>query len=182
MPLQKPISNLLNLAYSYVEQGYDVYMINCRGNRYSRRHITLDPDGPEFWNFSWQEMALFDVPEVIDVVRQRTGSSTVQCVGHSQGGSVLLALLSLKPEYNKIITHVGLLAPFTQMQKIGFPINTVIKAAYNLEYQRNWEFLPHTYPQEILARSVCKVLNGRICNWGLNFILGPSINQLDGVS
>lgn len=168
-------------AFNYVENGYDVHLINCRGNRYSRKHKTLDPLDPAFWHFSWYEMAIYDVPETIEKMRELTGSPSVQYVGHSQGATVVIALLSLKPEYNKIITHAGLLAPFTYMKEVGFPINAMIEGFY-MDDVIDFEFLPHSYPQNILSMSVCRLFNGAVCNMGLNFILGPSYNQIDPVS
>lgn len=168
-------------AINYVKMGYDVYLINCRGNRYSRKHQTLSPNDPLFWDFSWSQMAIYDVPETIEMIRIKTGSSTIQCVGHSQGGTVLIALLSSKPEYNQIITHLGLLAPFTYMQEVGFPINVIIETFF-YDNIINFEFLPHTFPQDLFAESVCRLANGVICNMGLNFVLGPSHNQIDPVS
>jgi len=32
--------------------GYDVWLANSRGTRYSRRHIRMDPTMPEFWDYS----------------------------------------------------------------------------------------------------------------------------------
>lgn len=157
-------------------------MINCRGDRYSQQHITLDSRESAFWNFTWQEMARYDVPETINAILKRTGSATIQCVGHSQGGTVLLALLATAPRYNQIISHAGLFAPFTFMNRIGFPINAVISAFYRNDYHRYWQFLPHTFFQKIAANTICNTFNGQLCNLFLHFILGPSTNQMDGVS
>lgn len=126
-------------------------------------------------------MAMYDVPETIIMILDETNSKTLQCVGHSQGGTILLALLAEIPRYNQIITHVGLLAPFTYMQKVGFPINTVIEYFFYHDLN-NFEFLPHTNHQYFLAQFICRIGNGAICNIGLNFILGPSHNQIDPVS
>ena len=42
-------------AYVLADNGYDVWLGNYRGNRYSRRHLTLNPDSlfnRDFWQFS----------------------------------------------------------------------------------------------------------------------------------
>ncbi|KAJ8929027.1 hypothetical protein NQ314_018338 [Rhamnusium bicolor] len=41
------------IGFEILEQGYDVWLLNIRGNTYSRKHVTLDPDlNPSgFWNF-----------------------------------------------------------------------------------------------------------------------------------
>lgn len=41
---------------------YDVWMLNARGNPYSRRHVWLDPDiDTEYWDFSFAEIGKYDI-------------------------------------------------------------------------------------------------------------------------
>ncbi len=44
------------------------------GNRYGRNHTTLNPDDKSetFWQFSWDEMALSDLPSMIHYVLDTT--------------------------------------------------------------------------------------------------------------
>jgi lysosomal acid lipase/cholesteryl ester hydrolase len=61
-------------------------MANTRGNTYSRRHKTLNPEGLEFWRFSIDELALIDLPTQIDFILTTTGAESTAFVGHSQVG------------------------------------------------------------------------------------------------
>lgn len=41
-----------DLVYLLVQNGYDVWLSNCRGNAYSRKHVSLDPDRDKmFWRY-----------------------------------------------------------------------------------------------------------------------------------
>ncbi|XP_053607253.1 lipase 3-like [Plodia interpunctella] len=103
------------LAYLLAEAGFDVWLGNARGNYYSRRHQTLNPDGGrrdlDFWRFSWDEIGNLDLPVVIDYVIATTGQPKLHYIGHSQGGTTFLVLNSLNPEYNEKFHSFQALAP-----------------------------------------------------------------------
>ena len=78
-----------SFAFMLVEAGFDVYLANSRGNRYSREHVILKPNEPEFWKWSWQEMAKYDLPATIDIVLETSKKKNLYYIGHSQGRCTL---------------------------------------------------------------------------------------------
>lgn len=108
-------------AYLLADKGYDVWITNCRGNRYSRKHITKNPDVPSsgFWKFSWTEIGKYDHPAVIDYILSETGFEKLYYSGHSQGSTTLFVLLSLRPEYNSKINVASLMAPIAYLNDPG---------------------------------------------------------------
>lgn len=56
------------LAFILADLGYDVWLGNSRGNTYSRHHINMSNENALFWDFSWHEMAMYDIPAEIDFI------------------------------------------------------------------------------------------------------------------
>ncbi|KOX72951.1 Lipase 3 [Melipona quadrifasciata] len=73
------------LGFILADQGYDVWLGNMRGNRYSRKHLTLTVSDPDFWNLNWNEMGIYDVPAMIDHIIEQTKQEKIFMVSHSQG-------------------------------------------------------------------------------------------------
>ncbi|CAN7981882.1 unnamed protein product, partial [Ixodes pacificus] len=92
-----------SLGFLLADAGYDVWLGNARGNIYTS-NINLARDDRRFWDFSIDELASEDLPSVIDTVLNITGKEKLQYVGWSQGALQIFALLSEKPEYNKMVS------------------------------------------------------------------------------
>ncbi|XP_011312364.1 lipase member K [Fopius arisanus] len=101
----------ISLAYQLSDAGYDVWLGNLRGNTYSRRHTTVSPEDPLFWDFSLDEYATLDLAAMTDYVLNYTEQPSVSYVGHSIGSTIVSLLLAERPEYNEKINLMILLAP-----------------------------------------------------------------------
>ena len=63
-------------AFILARGGYDVWMGNNRGNRYSVGHIKLDNTSKEYWDgVNWENMGTKDVPAAIYYILNFTNSS-----------------------------------------------------------------------------------------------------------
>ena len=61
----------LSPAFRTAKAGYDVWLGNNRGTKYSRGHETLDArkDFSKYFDFSFWELGKYDAPAQIDYVR-----------------------------------------------------------------------------------------------------------------
>ncbi|KAL0822184.1 hypothetical protein ABMA28_004315 [Loxostege sticticalis] len=109
-----------SMVITLARRGYDVWVINLRGTRYSRKHVSLDPDRQpaKFFDYTFYEQAIYDVAATIDFILQKTGQEQLTAIGHSVGTTLLYVLGAEKPEYNDKIKLAISLAPICFMQNV----------------------------------------------------------------
>lgn len=109
------------LIFQLHDAGYDVWLANMRGNIYTKKHSYLSTASQQFWNYTFHELAIYDLPAMIDNILRFTSNSKIHYIGHSQGTTTILILLSEKPEYNRKIQSVTLLAPVAYLGNLKDP-------------------------------------------------------------
>ncbi|XP_033211735.1 lipase 1-like isoform X2 [Belonocnema kinseyi] len=108
-----------SLAFILVDNGYDVWLLNNRGSTYSRKHISKLETSYGFWDFSWHEMGIYDLPATIHYVLNNTDQSNLNLGCFSEGCTQACVMGSLKPEYNEKINFALALAPAVYWTYVG---------------------------------------------------------------
>ena len=104
-------------AFFFAKNGFDVWLGNNRGNLESRRHQSLNPDtDPLFWDFSFSELGRYDIPAMIQKIKDETHKPSLSYIGHSQGTTQMFQALSENREVADSIDHFIALAPVARMR------------------------------------------------------------------
>jgi pimeloyl-ACP methyl ester carboxylesterase len=121
----------LSPAYFLANSGYDVWMINFRGNFHSRRHVEMNPNTvPEFWDYTLDDN-IEDYRATIEFIIQLTGYSQVAVVGYGHGAATMMMALSDDPEWFTPRVNVFVaLAPTTTSQHTT---NLVFSILFNID-------------------------------------------------
>ncbi|KAM6184820.1 gastric triacylglycerol lipase-like [Rhynchocyon petersi] len=171
------ISNLPNnsLAFILADAGYDVWLGNSRGNTWARRNVYFSPDSVEFWAFSFDEMAKYDLPATIDFIVRKTKQEKLHYVGHSQGTTIGFIAFSTNLELAKRIKTFYALAPVATVKYTKSLLNklTLIPTRLFKLIFGNKIFYPHTYFDNFLATEVCnRETLDNLCSNALFIICG----------
>ncbi|XP_038109497.1 lipase 1 [Culex quinquefasciatus] len=170
-----------SLAYQLSDNGYDVWLANMRGSRYSREHLRLPVQSKEYWDFSWHEMGVYDLPAIIDLVLNATNFKKLLYIGHSQGVTEFFVMANIRPEYNNKIALMTGLSPAVAQTRFRSPIlsfacNYAHAIKKTLEFYKIYEFLP----QSKLYRSFCQTKGlYDLCLQLYGLIFGPHPEETD---
>ncbi|XP_047991496.1 lipase 1-like [Leguminivora glycinivorella] len=125
------------LPYLLADSCFDVWVGNARGTYDGRRHIALDPDSDAvFWDFSFDEIAKYDVPATIDLVLNHTREPQLNYIGVSQGAGSFLAMCSERPEYSdkvKVLIGLAPAAKLNRAKSVFFrTVSTMVRDHHNI--------------------------------------------------
>jgi len=76
-----------SVGFHLVNNGYDVWVGNNRGNKYSLSHTDPNISKYDFWDFCWDEMGIYDLPAFYQFIMDTTGKDKITYFGHSEGTS-----------------------------------------------------------------------------------------------
>ncbi|XP_018058326.1 PREDICTED: lipase 3-like [Atta colombica] len=174
-----------SLAYLLADDGYDVWLGNSRGTTNSKNHTNFSTSSAKFWDFSWHEMGIYDLPAMIDYILYQTGQKQLFYVGFSQGTTQFWVLTSLRPEYNKKIKLMSALAPVAYTGHIGGLLRPLsyfadyFKGFY--KYTGYFEMFANTELEKFITHILCQkgVLTQPLCQLIVSMIGGFSIGETD---
>lgn len=112
-----------SLAFMLAEAGYDVWLGNSRGTRLSLGHKNLSTKDQGYWDYSFHEIAIYDIPVFIDRIRKVTRADKITFVGYSTSATSALVYASLlkdhaKKNVNLFITAVA----YSYLKYPRFPV------------------------------------------------------------
>jgi pimeloyl-ACP methyl ester carboxylesterase len=153
-------------SFSFVlaDNSYDVWLINLRGNYYSRNHETLDPENDEeFWDYNLLDNVQ-DAMATVEYILAETGFEQLIMVGVSHGSTVTLISLATEPEWfaERVSLFVGHV-PISRLGGMTNPYFNLLTDDTTIElfgFLGLTEILSLNYLQSVAMDVVCIPLPG----------------------
>ncbi|XP_062020471.1 triacylglycerol lipase 2-like [Rosa rugosa] len=162
------------LAFILADKGFDVWLANARGTDSSRGHKSLSTNDPAYWDWTWEQLAAYDLPALVNYVNNQTGEKS-HYVGHSLGTLTVLAALSQQKLRNSI-RSAALLSPIAHLGQISTSLVRVATLTFLPEQFYIFglrEFPPLGRLEQTLQTIVC-IHPGVDCSYILTAITGPN--------
>jgi len=148
-----------SLAYILHDAGYDVWMGNMRGNTYGKAHTSLSPSKDNFWAFTFNEMATYDLPAMLEYVLAKTGQPNLYYIGHSQGCMIGLAGFPAQPALAAKVRLFVQLAPASILANVKGALPLFAPFVDDMDTLLHWfgtgEFLPSNEFMQWLGLNLC---------------------------
>ncbi|KAL3265458.1 hypothetical protein HHI36_009662 [Cryptolaemus montrouzieri] len=168
-----------SLAFLLADAGYDVWLGNYRGTEYSEEHVNYNISDRRFWDYGVDEIALIDVPSMLDTVKYHSRRKDIIYIGHSLGTTAALMYASEYPEAAKNTVKLFVfLSPAYKLNSIPSPYRMffpLLKPFLRLTSSINVvQVLSRGYSRR-LTKPTCLASTSLmlVCMHALNLYLGP---------
>ncbi|XP_017786629.1 PREDICTED: lipase 1-like [Nicrophorus vespilloides] len=174
-----------SIAFLLHQAGYDVWLGNYRGNRYSSKHVKLKTNDIAFWDFSFHENGKYDMRVQMDLVKGITGKK-LYYIGYSMGTTAAYIYNILYPEEAedrvKLFINLAPILYLRNLKSIVYPIAPfwstiepyVMKLTNGVIFRRTKAAI------EILKRNCLQNVQRMLkCQLAYQNIFGYDIDQFD---
>ena len=161
-----------SIAFVLANNNFDVWLSNSRGNKYCKSHEKYNSQNYEFWQFSFNEMGLYDIPAVIKYIKTINKSNEkIIYFGHSQGTTSMFSGLIQKYDfYKENIKLIVALAPIARLNYLDSTLLSImskISMHKLLNQMEMLEICPNSEGNKKILNFMDKYANGLT-----NFIFG----------
>ncbi|XP_033306103.1 lipase 1-like [Bombus bifarius] len=147
-----------SLAYLLADRDYDVWFGNFRGNTYSRAHVSLSHKDLKFWDFSWHESGIYDLPAMITYIVKLKENFLRAYIGFSMGTTCFYVMASERPQIARLLQSTYSLAPVVFMKHVKSPLRYIAPLAYDkiiFSLLGEGELLPQNKVLKFLSKYLC---------------------------
>jgi len=144
------------------------------------KHVTYNPSQPEFWYWTWDEMAQYDLPTEINYILSASKQASLSYIGVSQGTCQAFSGFS---ENSALANKVNLFIAIAPVSYIAHQRSTFLSLLADLDMATIVEILGER--EFALDEAVRKLLPGfcdeepKLCEYTMSILLGPSVNLND---
>ncbi|CAD5218866.1 unnamed protein product [Bursaphelenchus okinawaensis] len=150
-------------GFVFADEGFDVWMVNSRGNTYTE-HTKYKRDDEEFWKFTSDDMQKYDLPAVFDLIEKVTNQSHFYYLGHSQGTYIMFAKLSEDFNFNHRIKKFFALGPGIRFKNIKGSFDFLYDTTTYPITSSLWNSLAYSQlGKPILSQETVKILTDWTC-------------------
>ena len=176
-----------SLGFLLADSGYDVWLANSRGNAFSRNHTGFLPTSKIFWDFTFDDMAAFDLPAILDYMLdvgscgKHTVSEKIHLISHSQGTTISFASMIMLQDVREKINLFVALAPAVYLKYVtSIPLRFLaqMKADQIIALLGENEFLPNRKDMSEIFGEFCSV-TPKACVSIITAICGFSEQNVD---
>ena len=96
----------------------------------------MNPDSlwnNDYWQFSWDQCGEYDIPAMIDYIRNVTGQVKIQYIGFSMGTTGFMAAMNEHPDIVSKVKMAHFLAPVAYLGHFAQPSTVLLPFLDNIE-------------------------------------------------